>query len=531
MKIQDFCRTHKRKIIIIAVLCLTVLSIVGVVSFLFLRNNTRPNAPFGQGDFMVGGVAVGEEVVSASGITSVGITQENFEVEGLTEGLLVEEVYVSSGEELKEGDKILKLSEESVATAREELEKTLKSAQLAYRAGVIEYEQNKITIQYDRDLTVLVGEQAQEIYNETIQALSDSVKQAQEKLDNTKEEIAEYQELVNGDDYYETFKVGEYKELYDENLEILKTKMEEWGVTWAQVVSGAGAAGGMNASGATSIEQTGSFEEGSMGEILNGKSAAGSVSGSDAVQAQSDVYSQYVSVLQSLYRVLEQNLADYEQAQEEYEDAVANARLNLQTLELSLSSLEAALTQAQADYDTQILQAKLTLEQSLAAANRAENDYETEMEKAESDYESLKDATEEALENLELFEKSVGDGYYYASQSGTILRVMAQKEQYLNSEGTIFMYNNPKEMTVTVSVDQSDIAQIEVGEEAYIESSEYGSFKGTVTQINPVSQSDSRTNVTYQVTVALTNDIGNLQTNETVTVLFGVGGTANEETN
>lgn len=520
MKIQDVCRAHK-KIVIIAVSFVTVLVIAGVTVFFFLRKNGGNQSPFGKGDFTMGGAAVGENMVSASGITSVGVTQESFDVEGLTEGLLIEEVYVSSGDELGEGDKILKLSEESVAQAREELEETLRDAELAYRAGVIEYEQNKITIAYERDMAVLAGQQAQEVYDETIESLDSSVERAQEELDETNEQIAEYQEIVGSDDYDTVFKVGEYKDLYDENLELLTTRMEEWGVSWSQVVSGAGQTGSSGNSG-----------NGGMLEMGNVKSTEGSVSGSDAaVQGTADVYSQYVSVLQSLYRVLEQNLADYEQAQEDYEDAVANAQLNLQTLELSVSSLEEALKQAKSDYETQVLQAKLTLEQTLAAAERAESDYETALEKAESDYETLKDAKEDAEENLALFESSVGDGYYYAAQSGSILRVMAQKNRYLTSDGTIFMYTDPETMTVTVSVDQSDIARIEVGDEAYIEASEYGSFQGSVTEINPVSQSDSRTNVTYNVTVVLTGDIGNLATNETVTVIFGIGGAANEEEN
>ena len=178
MKIRDFCTTHKKRIVVIAIALVTVLVIAGGAVFFFLWKNGGSGVSFGTGDFMMGDVAVGENMVSASGVTSVGITQENLEVEGLSEGLLIEEVYVSSGDELQEGDKILKLSEESVAQAREELEETLRDAELAYRAGVIEYEQNKITIAYDRDMAVLAGQQAQEVYNETIETLSDSVERA-----------------------------------------------------------------------------------------------------------------------------------------------------------------------------------------------------------------------------------------------------------------------------------------------------------------------------------------------------------------
>lgn len=496
MELKEFCGIHKKKIAIIALIAVAILILVLGVIFFLLSGKKSGSLLFGQGNFSMGGMSVSEGMVTASGITSVGVTGEKFEVEGLTEGLLVEEVYVSSGEKLEQGSKILKLSEESVATARTELEKALKSADLAYRAGVIEYEQNKITAEYDKNMAMLNGQYAQAVYEETISGLEDNVERARENLEETNEQIAEYREIVNSDDYYKTFRVGEYKALYEDNLKLLTTEMEKYGYTWDQVVSGGGA-GGMS----------GGFVR--------------SVSGSDAMGAPTG----QLSVLQSLYKVLEQNLADYEQAQAEYEDAVANAQLNLQTLEYSVSSLKETLSQAQANYETRILQAKLTLEQTLASAERAESDYETALEKAESDYETLKEAKEDAEANLALFESSVGDGFYYAAKSGTILRVMLRSEQYMSSDSTIFVYNNPEEMTVTVSVAQEDIASIEVSEEAYVEAGEYGSYRGTVTEINPVSQSDSRTNVTYSVTVALTGNLGELPTNETVTVLFGIGGT------
>lgn len=495
MKMWQWC---KKKAVILVAIILILVTIAGVmVGYWYPKRTNGGSFSWGDGTGMMGSGNMSgmTGAVMASGVTSVGMSQESFQVENLTQGLLVEEIYASSGEEVSENDGILKLSEDSVAQAREELENLLKEADLAYRTGTIEYEQNLITAKYDRDIAVLGGKYAQEIYDQTVASLKNSVESASEALEEAKEQIAEYQAIVEGDDYYNTYKVGEYKALYDENLQLLKDRMEEWGVSWSQVTSGGGMGAGQSVS--------------NMG---------------------SDPYG-YVTVLSGLYSVLEQNLADYEQALADYEDASANARLNLQTLELSLSSLEGALAQAQENYDTQVLQAKLTMETSLAEAERAESDYETALEKAESDYEALKDTWEDALENLELFETSVGDGYYHVSGSGTIMNLGVREGQYLTTDSVIFLYQNLEEVTITVSVDQADISAIAVGEEVYVESSDYGSFRGTVTSINPISTSQSRASVTYQVTVLLNSDVATLPANETVTVLFGVGGNADEEEN
>lgn len=508
MKIKEFFKKNKKKVIIVSVAMAAVLVIAGSVTFYCIRKSGKVNFPFMQGEAKGGNMSVSGEMITAYGVTSVGMTQENFQVEGLETALDIEEVYVSSNEEITEGTAILKLSDESVEEAREELETKLREADLAYRAGAIEYEQNKITAEYDRDMAILSGEQAQDVYNQNIANLEANVKRAQEELDTAKDSIAEYQEALGDNSLYEYYKVEEYKKLYDENLKLLTDKMSEWGVNWSQVVTGS--SGSYMGTGGASGEVSGM--ERSSGGLF-------SVSGGDAG---------YVTCLRTLYTVLEQNLSDYEQAQSDYEDASVNMEFELQTLELSLPSLEKALAEAQESYETQLLEAKLTYETALSNAERAQSDYEAAIEKAESDYETLKAAREDAQSNLELFESRVGDGTYYAAWSGTILRIMVRKGEALTSDSTIFIYSNPEEMTVSVSVGQADIAKISVGDTAYIEADEYGSFQGTVTQINPVSSSDSRTSVTYNVTVALSGDMGELTSNETVTVIFGIGGTSNE---
>ena len=69
----------------------------------------------------------------------------------------VGKVYISSGDTITENMPILKVTEESIETVRVELEADLKDADLAYRAGLIEYEQSKITAYYDKEQTLLDG--------------------------------------------------------------------------------------------------------------------------------------------------------------------------------------------------------------------------------------------------------------------------------------------------------------------------------------------------------------------------------------
>lgn len=488
-----FSRKKNKKWIIIALVLVLTLGGGSVAAVVILHKNNS------QSEFSMPGNMAGlnftEDMIAASGVTNVGITEETFDVENLTTELEIEEVYAASGEEVTAGDKILKLTEDSVEEARKELERALEDAELAYRTGAIEYEQNLITAEYTRDSAILTGQQAKNVYDETVASLQSAVTRAEEELQDAEDDIAEYESYVNDGSYKSYFKVDEYQAIYDENLKALTDKMDEWGISWSQVTGGS--AGSVQAGG-----------------------TAGNVLGSSG----QDSNTSNVKTLASLYSILEQNLKDLEEAQEKYEDAVTNASFNLQTLQLKLPSLQQAVTEAKENYEIQLAQAKLTYETSQSGAERAESDYNTTVEKAKSDLAALKSTYEDAKENLELFESSVGDGYFYASEDGTILRIMVRAEQALTSDAVVFVYSNPKELTVTVSVDQSDIAKLIVGDSAYVQSSAGSGYTGVITAIDPVSSSDSRTSVIYSVTVQINveDEEDSLSANESVTVVFGM---------
>ena len=478
----------RKKWIIVALVLVLTLGGGSVAAVVILHRNGN------QSEFSMpanmSGLTFTEDMTAASGVTNVGITEETFDVENLTTNLEIEEVYAVSGEEVTAGDKILKLTEESVAEARKELERALEDAELAYRTGAIEYEQNLITAEYTRDSAILTGQQAKDVYDETVASLQSAVTRAEEELQDAEDDIAEYESYVNDGSYKSYFKVDEYQAIYDENLKALTDKMDEWGISWSQVTGGGG-----------SVQ-------------IGGGAGANMQSGGTS----------NASILASLYSILEQNLKDLEEAEDKYEDALTNAAFELQTLQLKLSSLQQAVTEAKENYEIQQAQAKLTYETSQSGAERAESDYNTTVEKAKSDLAALESTYEDAKENLELFESSVGDGYFYASEDGTILRTMVRAEQALTSDAVVFVYSNPKELTVTVSVDQSDITKLTVGDSAYVQSSAGSGYTGVITAIDPVSSSSSRTSVAYSVTVQINveDEEDSLSANESVTVVFGM---------
>ena len=138
---------------------------------------------------MPGGMPGGQStVITATGTTVIGMDVEEFEPDYIDTDLEIEEVYLESGDQVEAGTAILKVSQDSVEDAREELEETLTKASLAYRAGIISYKQSGITNAYDRDSAVLAGEQAQEVYEETVADLDAKLQDAQDAVTDTQED-------------------------------------------------------------------------------------------------------------------------------------------------------------------------------------------------------------------------------------------------------------------------------------------------------------------------------------------------------
>lgn len=465
--------TGRKKFLLVGLVMLIFLTAGMGIFLLFRTRNAAPDISMGMGEAWSG------SMVSAAGVTAMGIVSDDFEVENLETDLYIEEVYVSAGSEVEKSTPVLKISEESISEARKELEAAVREATLNFRAGALEYEQSKISAKYDYDAAVLKGEQAKEVYESTLAQLTQNVDAAREALEEANALIAEYTSAQENNTYAEEYPYEQLQALYNENLQLLKDRMEEWGIGWSQVTGGRGG-------------------------------------------------NEYETVLAGLYAVLEQNLKDYEEARENYDNAVADAELQLQKLNLQLSGLKADVEKAQKEKEEQEISARLVYETALARKEQAEGDYETALQKARAAFQELEDAREDAEKNLELFEESIGDGYYYASQKGTVLTVNYRAGGYLQSESMVAAYGSREEVTVTVAVDQTDIAALSVGDGASVTISGYGSYQGTITEINPVSSSDSRTSVTYNVTVLLNGDVSSLSANLTATVIFGMGGTADD---
>ena len=456
-------------------------------------------------------LSFGEDVITAGGSTSVGMQEENFELDYIDTELVIEEVYLSSQDEVEAGTAILKLTDESVETARRELEEKATQADLDYREALLDGEEEKITAQQTLDTSLLNGTYATYTYEESLKEYEEEIESLQEQIEEAQELVDEYTASIESDYYYTYYEVAEKEKELNSTFAALMQLYEEWDVEYLEDQYQAASIGSSSEGSGSDASGTG----GSAGASGGGMGAQGGGGGTSNDSTKLTVYDM-------LDEEVQENEAAYEEALENYEDAKATAEASLAQAQTNLELLKIQLEEAQIEYEKQQVSSQSDYDAAVSESGSAQETWQTEIERIDDEISVALNAKEEADENLQEFEEVIGDGYLYTTSAGTVMMVNVREETDLTGGSMVLAYSNPETVTVTASVDQEDIASIEIGEEAVVAISDYGNFDGTVTSINPVSASSSRSSVTYSVVVELTGDVSELSQNLSASVYFGV---------
>lgn len=455
----------KTRIVAIALaLILVVGAIFGVRIILRKNSGSEP----GRDGFGPGGMDMSFGV-TASGITTVGMVEETFDVDSLETTLEIEEVYLNNGDEVEKGAKILKISDESLEKARTELEQAAESAEYAYRLGVIDYEEEVLTAESTLEQASVNSKYAENDYNSDIQEKKEEVENLKKQVEEAGELVEEYTASVNDDYYYTYYNLGEMETQLYNNFTLLMKFYDEWNI---------------------------------------------------AVQSLSETHDSNYEIYEAFEEEVTQEQEEYEQALEDYEDAVRIAANGLVKAQANLEKLQAQLSKAQVEYDDALTAANSTKTETVAQSEIAQATYDTAVEKAEEELATLKDAMDDAEDNLNAFNESISDGYMYTSTAGTIMMVAVSKGGSLSADSMVIAYTDESTISVSASVEQDYISQLVVGQAATVTFEDYGTYEGVITAINPNTASSSRSSVTYTVTVELKGDVSNLSQNLTATVTF-----------
>lgn len=143
-----------------------------------------------------GGASTGGAGTTATAATAATGTADTSSTSSSTSSLEVDEVYVTTGQTVSEGDALLKITDDSIADYRETLTSAVTTATLALKEANLSAQTQKLEANYSYDTNIANGSVAQSQYDSTITSLTNAVTSAQSELDESAAKIADYQARI-----------------------------------------------------------------------------------------------------------------------------------------------------------------------------------------------------------------------------------------------------------------------------------------------------------------------------------------------
>ena len=384
--------------------------------------------------------------------------------------LVIKKVCITSGQNVKKGDTILKLTTKSVSNVRKLYKAAVSSAKLTLKEARVDRDSDKLTAEYEYKERIAAGKSAKTTYKATLQSLDSAVVTAQNN----------YNTAVSG-----------IKTLPSKIKNLKKKIKKAGGSTTVYKSTSTNQNTGSNAG-----NNTGNMNGTGMGDDKNGgTSGTGTTAGSTGSQSSSNTVT-----------IMQQQLASYRQQLSEYKS--------------NLKNLKSQLKSAKKARKTGKISAKKTYDAAMLQYSNAKTLYNVAMDGIDDDVKDAQETLKDAQKALKTFEKYAGTGVIKAECSGTVTSVGYEDGETLSTDTDIATYMNSDAVTTSVSVAQDDISEIEVGDTVNISLSAYEgkTFHGKVTSISTTSSGTST--VSYPVVVTMTGDVSSIYAGMSADVTF-----------
>ncbi|MDD2957666.1 MAG: efflux RND transporter periplasmic adaptor subunit [Lachnospiraceae bacterium] len=177
------------------------------------------------GQMNMSGASAGTDMSMTS--TGQNTTSSGSTSTGTETSLEVEEIYVSVGQNVSEGDAVMKITQDSIDDYKSDLEAAAASATLQVQQEEINVESKKAEADYTYQMYLVNGETAQETYDATIQSLENTVSDLEEELEDAQDDVDTYQSYVDsGYDYDDELEDAQLVySTVESNLQIAKNNL------------------------------------------------------------------------------------------------------------------------------------------------------------------------------------------------------------------------------------------------------------------------------------------------------------------
>lgn len=367
-----------------------------------------------------------------------------------TRKLIIEEVLITEGQEIAQGDALYRITEESMDSIREELSSDVSDAEVTLAKTQTQKQLTELEAKQAYETNVAYGALADAEYQNSVQDLQDAAAEIEEQITQLQEELAEL-----------NTQLAEYQA----DLEMEKKVLEngEYVVSTTDMVS----------------------------------DAYGWITAENARE-------EAAQVVESL-----------EESMEDTTDTIVEKQKELEALEKSL-------TGAQRDLELGIIEARAQLEKRNLKYKNAQETYNVSVELSSFEAKNAQEDYEDAAAKLNEFDSYLADRTIRAENNGVITECPLEAGDTVNTGSSLVVINDYDEVTVPVSVEESELSNIKEGDAVniYIASYPEEDFTGTVDSIGD-STYNSSTGTTYvEITVKLGGETSRLYEGMSAQVTF-----------
>ena len=210
------------------------------------------------------------------------------------------------------------------------------------------------------------------------------------------------------------------------------------------------------------------------------------------------------------------------QVVEGLEESVEDTSDTIAEKQKELEALEKSLTGAQRDLELGIIEARAQLEKRNLKYKNAEEIYNVSVELSSFEAKNAQEDYEDAASKLNEFDSYLADRTIRAENNGVITECPLEAGDVVNTGSSLAVLNDYDEVTVSVSVEEAELANIKEGDavNVYIASYPDEDFTGTVDSIGESAYNSSTGTAYVEITVKLGGETSKLYEGMTAQVTF-----------
>lgn len=520
----------KKKLPLIVAAVLVVVLAVGCGVWMFQKNQTNTT------------VVAREQVVTRGSIISSLTEESTASVSTETTALdltvtlddttldlnvEVEDILVRAGERVQQGDPLFIIDQESLDKAMNTLNNAYQEAQLKAEEAVLNLQLGTLEAEQKRSQSLKSGAVAGNAYDNSMIEMETKLAQYEKNLKEAEEDYAEYVELLDLYNLRLATKNSLYATLteYEESLEALKEFYEDYNEENGEYRSTYEA---YEKQMEQLVEQLDDAEE--LYEQAKNLDTANEenkkllqqygdayYTAVDKFDKALDIINKYDSVIEQ-YDTLETRMEEaeecLEEAKEVYDDYSEDfkdwygsmTRTDLERkvaqMEIDLENTRLAYENYKLNYESNQANAESTKIKSEFTAETAELTYQSTVNKLQQQVLSTKLAAENLYDYVKEFNRCLQDNIIVSPCDGLITNIAFEEGNEINLTRNVITIAKSDKLTVTLSIDQEDITNVELDQQALVTfDTNDKTFEGYVNAISVSPAMMGSPTVTYTVTV------------------------------